>query len=446
PAMQALLPKWTKPVTFWAGGLAVATVAGATLFVWQQRQQVTVSLANQQTIRVEQQDLASEILAGGVVQAERATNLSPEGAGKIAELFIQEGDRVTQGQTIARMVSRRSQTEVAQAEAAVAQAQADLTQRQVGARSEDIRQAEARADAASAAVEVAQTSVNKAQSELRRFQQLAAQGAISLNELETYKATAAQADANLRADEQRLIEAEAALAILMNGTRPEELAQAEAAVVQAEARLAAVQIDLDDTVVRAPFSGIITRRFAETGDFVTPTTAASSGDGATSTSIAELSSGLEIDAKIPEASIAKLKVGQSAEIVSAAYPDEVFSGEIKLIAPRATREERVTFFQVKVEITTGMELLRAGMTVRLTFLGEPIEDARVIPLAALVTQPDGEQGVYLAGEKPTFQPVDVGVVTGAQVQILDGVEVGDRILLEPPADQVIEGVDTVDSF
>jgi len=271
-------------------------------------------------------------LAGGVVQAERATNLSPEGSGKIAELFIQEGDRVSTGQMIARMVNRRSQAEVAQAEAAVAQARADLAQRQFGARDEDIDQAQARVNTARAAVEVTQTAVERAQSELTRFQRLASQGAISANELETYRATAAQAEANLKADEQRLLEVQGALSALNNGTRPEEIAQAEAALAQAEARLAAVQIDLDDTIVRAPFGGIITRRFAETGDFVTPTTAASSGDGATSTSIAELSSGLEIDAKIPEASIAKLKVGQTAEIVSAAYPDEVFQGEIKLIA------------------------------------------------------------------------------------------------------------------
>ena len=445
--MAVQLQKRMKPIALWVGAILAAGIVGSTLIVWQQRQRASTAFSSQQTVRVERQDLASEILAGGVVQAERSTNLSPEGPGKIAALFIQEGDRVTQGQVIARMVSRRSQAEVAQAEAAVAQAQADLTQRQFGAREEDIDQARARVNSAEAAVEVTEASLRKARNELNRFQQLANQGAISANELETYTTTVAQTEANLNADEQRLAETQAALSTLLNGTRPEELAQGEAALAQAEARLAAVQIDLEETVVRAPFDGIITRRFAETGDFVTPTTAASSDDGATSTSIAELSSGLEIDAKIPEASIAKLKVGQTAEIISAAYPDEVFKGEIKLIAPRATREERVTFFQVKVKINTGQDLLRSGMTVRLTFLGEPIEDALVIPLAALVTQPDGERGVYRASsDKPTFQPVDVGIVTGAQVQVLEGIEAGDRILIEPPADQQIEGVDTLTDF
>ncbi|MEM9947448.1 MAG: efflux RND transporter periplasmic adaptor subunit [Cyanobacteria bacterium P01_D01_bin.36] len=436
-----------KPIVIGISSILTIAVVASGVLLWQQRQSSN-ALTSQQTAVVQQQDLASEILAGGVVQAVRSTNLSPEGSGKIAELFIQEGDRVTQGQVVARMVNRRSQAEVAQAEAAVAQAQADLNQRQFGARNEDIVQAQARVDAARAAVEVTQASLNRAQNELSRFQQLADRGAVSQNELETYRTTVIQSEANLNADEQRLSEAQAALAALNNGTRPEEIAQGEAALAQAEARLAAVQIDLEETTLRAPFDGIITRRFAETGDFVTPTTAASSDDGATSTSIAELSSGLEIDAKIPEASIAKLAVGQTAEIISAAYPDEVFEGEIKLIAPRATREERVTFFQVKVAITTGQNLLRSGMTVRLTFLGNPIDNALVIPLAALVTQPEGEQGVYLAGggDTPTFRPVDVGVVTGAQVQVLSGVKEGDRILIEPPPGQTIEGVDTITDF
>ncbi|MEO0807264.1 MAG: efflux RND transporter periplasmic adaptor subunit [Cyanobacteria bacterium J06643_4] len=440
--------KRIKPIAVWLSGLIAVGALGSALVLWQQRSQGVSKITDAQTVSVVRQDLASEILAGGLVQAERATNLSPEGSGKISELFIQEGDRVTQGQMIARMVSRRAQAEVAQAEAAVAQAQADLNQRQFGARDEDITQASARVNAAQAAVEVTQASLQKAKNELDRFQQLANEGAISLNELDTYITAEVQAQANLRADQQRLSEAQAALATLNNGTRPEEINQAAASLAQAEARLAAVQIQLDDTIVRAPFDGVITRRFAETGDFVTPTTAASSGDGATSTSIAELSSGLEIDAKVPEASIAKLRVGQTAEIVSAAYPNEVFTGEIKLIAPRATREERVTFFQVKVSITSGEDLLRSGMTVRLTFVGDPIEDALVIPLAALVTQPDGDQGVYLfkGDDDPEFREVEVGIVTGAEVEVLEGIDVGDRILIEPPADQIIEGVDTTVGF
>jgi HlyD family secretion protein len=433
-------------VSPWLGGLMVVIVVGGSAVAgWQQRQAASNILSNPQTVLVKRQDLVLQIQAGGIAQAERATNLSPEGSGKIEALFIKEGDAVTQGQVIARMVSRRNQAEVDQARAALAQVQAEVDQQQFGALDEEIVQAQARAEASKAAVKVAQAALNKARSELSRFQQLADQGAVSVNELDTYLTTEQQAIANLIADEQRLKESEAALVTLRNGTRPEEIAKAKAAVAQAEAQLAVVQTQLDDTVVIAPFDGIITRRFAETGDFVSPATAASSDDGAASTSIAELSSGLEIEAKVPEANIAKLRRGQSVEIRSAAYSDEVFKGEISLVAPRAIREEQVTVFRVKVKLLSGQDQLKAGMTTRLIFLGEPVKDALVIPLAAVVTKPTGETGVYVAAneaDEPAFKVIKIGATVGAQVEVVEGVKAGDRILIEPPPGEIIEGVDT----
>ncbi|NER80773.1 MAG: efflux RND transporter periplasmic adaptor subunit [Leptolyngbya sp. SIO1D8] len=441
---------WTrlKPISPWLGGLIVAVGLGAIAWVYlQQRQGTTPDPLEEQTVLVEHQNLTPQILAGGVVQAERTINLSPENSGKIADLFVQEGDFVTQGQVIARMTSRQNQAEVDQYQAALAQAEADLAQKRAGPRSEEIAEARARVEIAQASVEATQAQLEKAQAELTRFQQLAEQGAVSANELGTYLTTEQETSANLVANQQQLEESQAALTLLLNGTRAEEIVQAEASVTQAEAQLQAVQVQLDETIVRAPFDGIITRRFAEAGDFVTPNTAASSDDGASSTSIAELSSGLEIEAKVPEANIAKLRVGQAAEVRSNAYPDQVFTGEIKLIAPRAIRDNEVTVFRVKVNLTTGQDLLKSGMNIRLTFLGSPVEDALVIPLAAVVTQPDGETGVYLSDvDNPaasTFQPIQIGITTGAQVQVIEGLNLGDRILIEPPSDQKIEGVDTV---
>lgn len=430
----------------WVWGLMAAAGVGAIAIVYvQQRLDPTASSSTQQTVLVERQDLKTQIQASGVVQAERTINLSSEDSGKIAELFIQEGDFVTEGQVVARMTSRRRQAEVEQFQAALARAQAELAQARAGARPEEIAEAVARVETAQASVDAIQARMQKAREEFDRFQQLADQGAISANELGTYRTTEQETNANLVAERRRLEEAQAVLTRLQKGTRAEEIAQAEAVVAQAEAELAAIQVQLDETVVRAPFDGVITRRFAEAGDFVTPTTAASSDDGATSTSIAELSSGLEIEAKVPEASIAKLKTGQAVEIRNSAYPEQVFTGAVKLIAPRAIRDNEVTVFRVKVALQTGQDQLKSGMNVRMTFIGDPISDALVIPLAAVVTQPDGETGVYIHTEtaQPTFQPVQIGITTGSQVEVVDGLNSGDRILIEPPAGEKIEGVDTV---
>ena len=438
--MKELTKTRIKPIPKWIiGVIAVGTIGALSLIYIQRRQQ---PVTTQQTVDVKQQNLTSKIQASGVVQAERTINLSPEDSGKIAELFIQEGDFVSQGQIIARMTSRRSQAEVAQYEAALAQAQATLAQQRAGARPEEIAAARARVATVEASINAAQTRLQQAQQELSRFEGVAQQGAISTNELNTYQTTAQESSANLVADQRRLEESQAVLTRLQNGTRSEEIEQAEAAVAQANAQLTAVQVRFDETIVRAPFDGVITRRFAETGDFVSPATAASSGDGAASTSIAELSSGLEIEAKVPEASIAQLEVGQAVEVRSSAYPDQVFTGEVKLIAPRAIRDNQVTVFRVKVTLKTGQEELKSGMNVRLTFIGKPITDALVIPLAAVVTESDGSTGVYVSRESgPTLQPVQLGTTTGTQVQIIDGLDAGEEILIEPPTDKIIEGVD-----
>jgi HlyD family secretion protein len=188
---------------------------------------------------------------------------------------------------------------------------------------------------------------------------------------------------------------------------------------------------------------------------VTPTTAASSSDGATSASIAELSSGLEIEAKVPEASIARIHTGQQVEIRSDAYPNKTFKGSVRLVAPRAAQDSPsqgsqssggVTSFRVKVLLQTGQDLLKSGMNVKLNFISNKIHNALVVPLAAIVTQKDGQSGVWVPDEnnKAQFRPVTSGSVSGNQVQILKGVTKGERILLSPPEDQAIPGIDTME--
>ena len=84
------------------------------------------------------------------------------------------------------------------------------------------------------------------------------------------------------------------------------------------------------------------------------------------------------------------------------------------------------------------------MNTRLTFLGEPIASAIAIPLAAVVTQPDGETGVYVAEDnKAEFKPIQLGMTSGNLVQIVEGLTPGDRVFISPPQDLKIMGVDTV---
>ncbi|MBW4508474.1 MAG: efflux RND transporter periplasmic adaptor subunit [Scytonematopsis contorta HA4267-MV1] len=438
----------------------------------------------QQSIPVESKDWVMEIPANGVIQAVKKNNLSPEDSGKIVKLFVKEGDTVTKGQVIAFMNNDRLQAQVNQYKALVLKAQADLAQKRSGNRPEEVEQAKFRLakteadlqqlvnskpqeiEQAEAQARAAASRRELAKNQFNRNQVLQREGAISKDKLDelasAYKvnlATQEEAEKKIEqiknsrkqeiAQRQASVEeARQALRQSKSGSRPQEIAQAEAEVKQAKAQLQFYQTQLNNTVIRAPFAGIITRRFAQEGDFVSPSTAASTSEGASSTSIVELSNGLEIEAKIPEANISKIQLVQKVQIRTDTYVDDVFNGKVKLISPRAVQENNITSFRVKVALLDGKEKLKSGMNVRLMLQSDPQKNALVIPLAAVVTQSNGQTGVHVPNAKSEthtrFQKVKVSPASGDKVRVLEGLKLGDRILLSPPPNQQIEGVDTVD--
>jgi HlyD family secretion protein len=393
---------------------------------------------------------------------------------------------------------------IAQARARLAQAQARLTRVKAGSRFEEIAQAEARVVDAQARVELtevrrkrnqqladegaipqdsldeavtenrrSQASLQEAQRQLAQLQQnqredltqaeaevQEAQQALALQENGPRPEEIARAEAQVQEAQQALAlqengprpeeiaraeaqvqEAQQALALQENGPRPETITQAEAEVNEALGQLREVEVQLEDTIIRAPFSGQITQRYATEGAFVTPTTSASSAGQATSTSIVALARGLEILGKVPEADITQIQPGQVVEIVADAYPDQVFTGKVRLIAPEAIKEQDVTLFEVRVDIDSGLEELRSGMNVDVTFLGDELKNVLVVPTVAIVTN-KGETGVLVPNEKnqAVFRRVTIGPTIGNDIQILSGLESGDRVFVGLPPGQRLEDI------
>ena len=157
-----------------------------------------------------------------------------------------------------------------------------------------------------------------------------------------------------------------ALNLLKAGSRPEDIAQARAQVMAAQGAVAIAQRNIDDTVIRAPFAGIIARKYADPGAFVTPTTAGSAVTSATSSSILALASSNEIVAQVAEASIAQIRVGQVAMIKVDAYAGKTFEGKVTQVATQSLVQQNVTSFEVKVAVTDSQKLLHQGMNVAIT--------------------------------------------------------------------------------
>ena len=214
-----------------------------------------------------------------------------------------------------------------------------------------------------------------------------------------------------------------------------DIASLELAAEAAKAELEEEVIQFQDTAIRAPFDGIVTQKYANPGAFVTPTTSASSTASATSSSIIALARGLKIVAKVPEVDIAMIKQGQPVMITADAFPNQVFEGQVVLIAPEAVVEANVTSFEVTIALRTGEDKLLSRMNVDVNFLGQEISDALVVPTVAIVTK-NGETGVMVAdeNEKPKFKPVTIGQVLDEKTQILSGLTSGERVFIDLPED------------
>lgn len=442
-----------KLPSYWLIGLAAVGLLGSTTtayyLIWHKNAPKAENL--NQTVLVQSQDLTVQVKANGVVQAVRKINLSPKQEGRIDRLHVDEGVQVKQGQIIARMDSEQFQAQANQYKAALAKAQAELLLKRSGNRPEEISKAKAEVIKNEAQVLEARSRLTLARDRVRRKQFASQEGAIARDELDEALTEQRNARENLEQAQASLAVAKQELVLQLKGYRQEEIASSQAEVAQAKAQFQYYQTQLENTLVRAPFAGTITRKFAQEGDFVTPMTSASSSDGATSASIAELSSGLEVEAKVPEASIAQVEPGQQVEIRSDAYPNNRFEGRVRLVAPRAVQDSQgssggVTSFRVKVSLQTGQAQLKSGMNVKLIFICDTIQNALVVPLAAIVTKRDGQTGVLVATQnnQAKFHPVTVGSSSGSQVQIIEGVTKGDRILLAPPSDWAIPGIDKME--
>lgn len=368
---------------------------------------------------VETRSLTVRVEGSGSVLAKDTVNLSPKTAGRVEALYGEQGDLVKAGQVMARMEVGTLTAELEQSQAQLAQAQADYAKVVAGNRDEEIRRARAEVAAADSQVTLATT-------QLKRYQALADRGAISQNDLDRYRNEAHNAQASLN-------QAQAQLEETTSGSRPEDIAAAAAAVGAAEAKVAATQTQIEEATIRAPFAGVITQTYATVGAIVTPTTTASATASATSSSILAISSGLDIEIDVSEASIAQIRVGQSVDIVADAFPQQVFKGRVQRIPPEAVIEDNVTVFQVVVEPLTGLDQLKAGMTVDATFVGETLDNALMVPTVAIATE-NGALGVRVADQagKPVFQPVTVGFTQDGRTQIVSGLAVGDRIFLDLP--------------
>lgn len=406
------------------------------------------------------------ITANGTVGAERSINLGPKNAGVVTRLLVEEGDRLQQGQVIALMDDTNLRGELIQMQGQLAQAQANLDRLLAGDRPQEIAQSNAR-------LRQVQTTLQQADANLQRYEALSRAGAISKEERDQKRADRDVALAQVN-------EAQESLALQTAGTRSEEIIQAQAQVQSALGMLASTEAKLRDTQIAAPFDGVVSEIYAELGSFVSPSFSGGDTESSSSSSILMLSSVRnQVVVNLPESQISKVQPGQPVVITADAFPGERFTGSIEHVADRATVSQNVTSFEVRISINgldatltdappaaprpngrpphrpnenrlpkstprteasapaepasaNASRQLRIGMNVETQFKIGQLENALLVPNAAIVRRSKAE-GVYVLedGEK-TFRPIQTGATAGGRTEVQFGLEENEQVLVSPP--------------
>lgn len=290
---------------------------------------------------------AGKILEGtGTIEATEV-RVGTKVLGRIKDLLVREGDTVKAGQVIARLESAEYAAAVARDRAGVAKAEAQLAELLAGAREQEIKEARA-------AVAQAAANLEKARLDWDRYQELYAEGAISSLDRDAALNRHQVAQEQHKAAQERLN-------LLLAGARAEAIEAARWEVARAKAALAASQVALDDTVIRAPISGIVLTKVSEEGETVL-----------VGTPILVMIDPQDIWLRvyIAETDIGRVRLGQPARIRVDSFPDRSFPGKVTEIASRAeftpknvqTKKERVYLvFGVKIAIENPEGLLKPGM-------------------------------------------------------------------------------------
>lgn len=365
------------------GVLAVLALAGAGAWWMLRHKPVEVRTAPVAAIAIGGES-ASVLDASGYVVARRMATVSAKITGKVREVFIEEGMRVEQGQVMATL-----DPVDADAQRALSAAQLDQSRTQVANVQAQLKQAEA--DALRLHTLVGQQLVSRSQYD----QAVAARDALR---------------AQLQAAQRGVGVAGRGLAIADNG--------------------------VDNTIVRAPFAGVVTAKAAQPGEIVSPLATG----GFTRTGIGTIvdMDSLEVEVDVGEAYIGRVQAKMPAEVVLNAYPDWRIPAEVIAIIPAADRGKATVKVRVAMKVKDAR--IVPDMGVRVSFLEKPRpagddkpQGVRV-PAAALA-QRDGKTVAFSVGEdgKVAMHAVSTGIDMGKDKQVLSGLAAGQSVVLDPPA-------------
>jgi RND family efflux transporter MFP subunit len=380
----------------WVAVLVVLGTAGFAGWRWFTRErpiEVEVSTVTERAAGTQ----ASVLNASGYVTARRRATVSSKVTGKVIEVNVEEGMDVREGQVLARL-----DDSTLQAALRLYRAQLEAAKRQIP--ESDVRLAQARV-------------------QLQRQERLRKEGLNTPNDID-----------NAKAEVDSLVA---------------RIESAQETVKVAESQIAMQQTAIDDTVIRAPFTGVAISKDAQVGEMISPVSA---GGGFTRTGICTVVDmrSLEIEVDVNESYINRVRPAQPVTAVLDAYPEWQIPANVIAVVPTADRQKatvlvRIGFKQLDPRILP-------DMGVKVTFLREAnpadasnarpeagqsnavAQSVTLVPQAAVKTD-SGTTFVFLVtGQTVERRAVKIGGTDGDRVEVLAGLKGGDRVVIAPPPD------------
>lgn len=322
--------------------------------------------------------------ASGYVVARRQATVSSKVTGKVIAIHFEEGQRVAQGEVLARLDPSNLDAQAALGGAQIEQARAQLAEIKV--------------------------SLVHAERDAARSRDLVGKKLIP-------QSTADNADTAV-------------------GQLKARLASAEQGVRVAQQQLGVTQKNIDDTVVRAPFSGVITVKNAQPGEMISPLSAGGAGTRTDLGTLVDMNS-LEVEVDVNENFLNKVKAGQKARTKLNAYPDWEIASELIAIIPTADRSKatvkvRVGFIRAAGEAIDSRVL--PDMGARVSFLADDAASPQaavarrvLVPTEAL-SKHSGDDAVFvISGDTVKPQRVKLGAIEGSETTILEGLSGGESL-------------------
>jgi RND family efflux transporter MFP subunit len=216
-----------------------------------------------------------------------------------------------------------------------------------------------------------------------------------------------------------------------------ELRVAEAEAAQFEAQIEEAKINLDYTVLRAPMDGVILAKLKEVGEMAVPGGFAGSGELIRMANLDDLRAEVDIN----ESDLARVSLGQAAEVVPDAFPERRYQARVVKLYPQVNRQKGT--LKVEVSIPEADEALRPDMSVRIHFLAQaqPAQAGAPVVLAprAALRQEGGAASVWVVSDgRLRRQPVELGAELGDRVVIAEGL-LGGEALVVGDAAELAEG-------